>query len=509
MYTVIIVDDEPIIRFGLKSSINWERENLQLLGDFSNGQQALHAMENTSCVDILITDIKMPVMDGLTLMKKALRLNPKLKVVLVSSYNEFEYVREGLTHGAVDYLLKPTLEPESFLKTIQKCVQKIDEEQTIKQKLDIVERTERLQVRKKIEQEMKRILFKKETVNDNRMKERCHLPFLVVCMRMKQIGMVEEKYGFLYKSLIFEEIQECFYMEEEDGVCFPIGENELLFFIKKNGDPLAVTHQLIAKIEKQTNISFSFGYDVITKWTEIIDGYRRSLFASQRHFFYENEHVFTYRAPEQTSFEPISKGQITGLLPYEEAKIKSFLQERYQQWASEHMTPASIKSEACDILTTLFLSLDHALLLEKCSEIEACESLHDLRHQLMIKIDECHQLLSDQKSKPYSDNELLDKALYYIHEHYTQDLTLQNVADHIHISRNYFSILFKRYLEQNFIDYVIDLRVKKAKELLLHTTLKVYEVARKSGFNDVKYFSKLFKKVTGLSPGDFRIHHQK
>ncbi|KKI89299.1 hypothetical protein WQ54_25780 [Bacillus sp. SA1-12] len=508
MYNVIIVDDEPIIRFGLKSSINWERENLQLLGDFSNGQQALQAMENTNRVDILITDIKMPVMDGLTLMKKALRLNPKLKVVLVSSYNEFEYVREGLTHGAVDYLLKPTLEPESFLMTIQKCVQKIDEEQTIKQKLDIVERTEQIQERKKFELEMKRILFKKQTENDNSITVRCHPPFLVVCMRMKQSELVEEKYGFLYKSLIFEEIQEGFYMEE-DGVCFPIGENELLFFIKKTSDPLAVTQQLIANIEKQTKIPFSFGYDVMTEWSGIFDSYRRSLFASQRHFFHENEHVFLYQAPEQNSFEPIRKGQITGLLPYEETKIKSFLQERYQLWASENMTPDAIKSEACDILTTLFLSLDHALLMEKCSEIEVCESLNDLRQHLMNKIDECHQLLSGQKSKPYSENELLDKALHYIHEHYTQDLTLQNVADHIHISRNYFSILFKRYLEQNFIDYVIDLRIKRAKELLLHTTLKVYEVAGKSGFNDVKYFSKLFKKVTGLSPGDFRIHQQK
>lgn len=146
----MIVDDEPIIRFGLKSSINWERENLFLLGDFSNGKQALEAIEAAGQVDILITDIKMPVMDGLTLMKKALKINPMLKVVLVSCYNEFDYAREGLTHGAMDYILKPTLEPESFCKTIQKCVKKIVEEQTIKKKLDSVERTNHFRERKKL-----------------------------------------------------------------------------------------------------------------------------------------------------------------------------------------------------------------------------------------------------------------------------------------------------------------------------------------------------------------------
>jgi two-component system response regulator YesN len=104
----------------------------------------------------------MPVMDGLTLMKKALGLNPNLKVVLVSSYNEFDYVREGLTHGAIDYILKPTLEPETFLKTIEKCVKIIDEEQTTIGKLDIAEQANRIQERKKLAQEMKRVLLDKK-----------------------------------------------------------------------------------------------------------------------------------------------------------------------------------------------------------------------------------------------------------------------------------------------------------------------------------------------------------
>ncbi|WP_198510249.1 response regulator, partial [Bacillus solitudinis] len=130
MYNIIIVDDEPVIRSGLKASVEWDKEGLSLLGDFSNGEEAFSIMKENH-VDILITDIKMPIMDGLTLMKKALNLYPKLIVILISSYNEFAYVKEGIKYGAIDYVLKPTLEQEEFLQLIQKCVKRLDEEQSI------------------------------------------------------------------------------------------------------------------------------------------------------------------------------------------------------------------------------------------------------------------------------------------------------------------------------------------------------------------------------------------
>ncbi|MCM3444104.1 response regulator transcription factor [Metabacillus halosaccharovorans] len=512
MYKVMIVDDEPIIRFGLKSSINWERENLFLLGDFSNGKQALEAIEAAGQVDILITDIKMPVMDGLTLMKKALKINPMLKVVLVSSYNEFDYAREGLTHGAMDYILKPTLEPESFCKTIQKCVKKIVEEQTIKKKLDSVERTNHFRERKKIEQEVKRVLLQKHReTNIGHLVDMFQTPFIVVCLKMKQIDKVEEEYGFLFKSLIFEEIQERFYKDREEGISIQIGESELLFFIKNTCNPLTDIHRLKEKVEKETMVSFSFGYEVVTDCKGLVTGYERSVLASQRHFFNQHTNIFVYKHPVEEFVHPLSLQELKELLTNIDVEnVPIFLGERLKQWRSEQMTPTDIKKEACDILTTLFMErIEYSFLIDRCSEIERSESLNDLNEYLLKGFEACDQYITNQKMKSNTDNELIDKALDFIHKHYTQELTLQHVADHIHISRNYFSILFKRFLGQNFIDYVIDLRIKKARELLVHTSLKVYEVAGNAGFNDVKYFSKLFKKVTGSSPGDFRMQHQK
>ncbi|TLS36499.1 response regulator transcription factor [Pseudalkalibacillus caeni] len=512
MYNVMIVDDEPIIRFGLKSSIDWEKETLQVIGDFPNGKQALEAMETDCHVDILITDIKMPVMDGITLMKKALDINPKLKVVLVSSYNEFEYVREGLTHGAIDYILKPTLEPETLLKTVQKCVSKIHEEQNIEMKLENAERTKVQASHRKLELEMKKILLKnKKSIETEDIVSMFQVPHNIILIKIKEKDKVDEEFGFLYKSLIFEEIQERFYMETDEGVCFPIGENELVCFLRKTTDSLSLATSIKEKVEKETSIEFIYGYDVIRDLHDLVSGYHRALSACRRHFFHHEKDIFKYRPALEKDVEALSvKGLEELLLDSNEESPGKVIQERYLLWSGETMTQANIKREASNILKALFLKkVELPVLMENLSRIDTSSTLEEVYKSLMDGIEVCNHSLSNINSKPNTDNELLDKALRFIHAHYTEEMTLQSVADHIHISRNYFSILFKRLMEQNFIDYVIDLRINKAKELLVETSMKVYEVASDAGFNDVKYFSKLFKKITGHSPGDYRSTYVK
>ncbi|MFC5528838.1 response regulator transcription factor [Cohnella yongneupensis] len=255
MIQVMIVDDEPIIRFGIKALIDWDKEGFRVVGEYANGVVALDTMLSQP-VDIVITDIKMPMMDGLTLTREVMKLKPSCKVILVSSYNDFEYVREGLKLGVVDYILKHSLEPEELLAALRKCKDRLDEE--------------------------------------------------------------------------------------------------------------------------------------------------------------AHEHVL--------AAEP--RG---GMAPND-------------------------------------------------------PELH-------------------------AEHSPIEKALEYIGRHDLKTITLQQVADAVHVSRNYFSVLFKKTTGHNFIDYVINLRLEKAKELLAESHLKIYVIAEQAGFNDVKYFSKLFKKSCGLSPIDYRMRY--
>jgi two-component system, response regulator YesN len=510
VYNVMIVDDEPIIRFGLKSSIDWEDKDLHLIGDFSNGKQALEAMERTGHVDILITDIKMPVMDGITLMKKALQLNPRLKVVLVSSYNEFEYVREGLTHGAVDYILKQTLEPHQFAKTIHKCIDKILEEEKVTEQLDHAEQTNRINERRRTEQAIKRILLRKDHAMASPQRiDSLHMPQLLLLGSIKDLDRLQDEFGFLYKNLIIEEIQERFYRETEEGYCFPIGEKELIFFLENTEDPRGTVHTLQRRIEKETALKLVFSYTVVSDPEKLVEGYHHASLAAQHYFFQRDTEIFSYEREKKMPQDPLSPEEINAHIHGEES-LEKFLDVRIAHWQEEGMNPDNVKKEAGNILKALYWNkVEMGIFMNYMSRMDSSETLEELTGLFHEAKHECEIFLESESKHPHTDNELLDKALVYIHDHFTQEMTLQHVADHIHISRNYFSILFKRFMKINFIDYVIGLRINKAKELLSRTSWKVYEVAGESGFNDVKYFSKLFKKLTGLSPGDYRAEHHK
>lgn len=507
MYNVIIVDDEPVIRFGLKASINWKQEGLNLLGDFPNGKEALKKIEKNN-VDILITDIKMPVMDGLSLMKKALELFPKIKVILVSSHSDFEYVHEGLKYGAIDYVLKHTLEPEEFLQVIKKCVNRIKEEKVTEEKIKLVDQTVLLQERKKIEHQLKSfLLLGKDSNSEKELKQRISGSHFIIYMKMVNVERIEEDLGFLYKSLIIEEIQGYFYINLESGICFPVRDKDLVFLVEDKVDPELFIQNLREGILNQTEVNFSFGYQLFSDLTGIEKALNQCIKASERYFFHPNRYIFSYKEPESDSrYNPLKAKDLKQFLfPYDESKVTELVKARAMLWEGEIITPEEIKNESSLLLTNLFIKLiDFSILQVKVMQIKQSDTLDELIHVLLFQIKDCIQLVSDQHTTLHVDNEILENALKYIHKHFTKELTLQMVADHIHISRNYFSILFKKHTNQKFIDYVIDLRIKMASELLKNTKLKVYEVAEKSGFNDVKYFSKLFKKITGYSPVDYR-----
>lgn len=504
----MIVDDEPVIRFGLKASINWEEEGLQLLGDFPNGEKALAAMEDQQ-VDLLITDIKMPIMDGLTLMKETLKRFPNVKVVLVSSYNDFEYVREGLKHGAVDYVLKPTLEPEDFLQLIRKCTELMEKEQGIEEKLHLLEETAALKSRHRSEQQLKRILLQHGEFSFP-YEEFSNLPtsLMVLYLKMTSAVAIEEQKGNLYTTFILDEIQNQFYMHYEEGICIHINETDLVVVIPHHEDE---PQRLKYWLQTNTDIHFTIGFNIAASIQDLPTSFQLCKAACKRRFYHTEEDVFSYVSIEHEPIKRLKGEQLKQyLLPYDKQKVTDFLKSHFKKREQEKMEPSQLQAEACDILTHLFVEkMDVVILLEKCSILKKAETIHELFDLLLLQLEDCEIIVAKKGEKPFADNELIESALDYIHRYYTEELTLKKVADHIHISRNYFSILFKRLLNQNFIDYVIDLRIKKAKELLEHSTLKVYEVAEQSGFRDVKYFSKMFKKTTGVSPGDYRTEHYK
>ncbi|MNN48685.1 Bifunctional transcriptional activator/DNA repair enzyme AdaA [compost metagenome] len=141
---------------------------------------------------------------------------------------------------------------------------------------------------------------------------------------------------------------------------------------------------------------------------------------------------------------------------------------------------------------------------EQLELIRKTETLEQLASFMVGELEQNGMSIIPQLSDNGYSGQLIARALEYIAAHFTENLTLQSVADTIHLSKSYFSLLFKKQTGRNFIDYLIELRIREAKRLLAQDDSRIYDVAQGAGFNDVKYFSKVFKKGTGFTPVEYR-----
>lgn len=507
MQKVLIVDDEPMIRFGIKASVDWEAEGCEIAGDCANGVEALARMEVTR-VDILITDIKMPVMDGLTLIRHVRDRSPHTKVILVSSHNDFDYVREGLKLGVVDYILKHTLEPEELLSILRTCKSMLEEEAT---RLDAAEDrrySEELLKRKTYEHELKRYLVE-GTEPDTGGPPWLSDSFMAVHVVLGQQRQLEESYGYLHMSIVLEQMVEVFYGRHPEGVGFPTAENGVFYLFPGGaGESERQLIQLKAALEAETGVRLTLGYEVGCQSESLKACFQHSRDIGDLGFF-KGEGIYRYQAEAVVVRTGCHLPSLitSSVVPTDE-QLAAVLARWRAEWAEGGISPMVLKEEACRVISSLFShTTDSYALVEVFEGLFKAETLDALCGALKERISDLRRYAYDRMDTPVSASPV-DKAINYIHAHYVDSLTLQEVADAVHVSKNYFSILFKKTTGHNFIDYVIDLRIQKAKELLQATDLKIYEVAERSGTSDVKYFSKLFKKITGWTPNEYREQHR-
>jgi two-component system response regulator YesN len=515
MYRVAIVDDEPVIRFGIRASVDWDKENIGLAGDFANGEEAWHTIQYEP-VDILITDIKMPVMDGLELTKRTLALYPKTKVILISSYNDFDYVRQGLKLGVSDYLLKPSLEPEGLLELVRKCLRQIEQERRHDLDKQLLWTSMMANDRKKLETEVKRaIVHEGEHLTYNAVPSWLTEGYTVCTVMINRLRETEEQYGNLHVGMLLEEMQEVFYDLVDEGIAFLAGHRALIVTLPSPNIecPRAIIRMLSNKWSERFTISVTVGYALGNDVEALRSVYIQSGLAVKRRFFEGEGEYDSPGSPaglEQNGENHKDSGTLLQELrtfsnsrdpEAADAVVRSWI----NRWLAYQTDPDTIYKEAFEIVTTLFMNEQHmSVLLEGFEQLKRSETLEELSRLLQAHIRGYRNSFAVGSHTAKGNKQLVDKSIDYISAHYTGELTLQQLADHVHMSKNYFCLQFKHHTGQNFIDYVIRLRIGKAKEIMAEPGLKIYEVAEKAGFNDVKYFSKLFKKMTGLSPVEYR-----
>ncbi|WP_274651180.1 response regulator transcription factor [Paenibacillus humicola] len=528
MITVMIVDDEILVRIGVKSIIPWKQYEFEVVGEAENGERAL-ALARELQPDIMITDIKMPLLNGIELIQAMKAEQLETKFVVLSSYGDFNYVKEAMQLGAEDYILKLNMEPEQLLDILNKIKEKIERERS--------ERAGRQQNLNQYqtylpslrESLFNRILFGYFKSNED-IAEQLDLMHVVLPQRnifclLTQVDSIEiiRKYteNDLYViSYSISNIMQEIVNEFQWGYVFAV--NPLEFAIIYADDTVSgvgtpeekirdMAERIHSALKTYLNISIAIGVGGGQKtYADIRIGYRQASTALEHGFALpKGSTIFFSRLP---------------------ASLPSTGSAFDQEFAAlEQAFVFDDLDKIIDLLETMGRSLLRCTQITKMSIQGFCSSIYFMFQALMKRKDVSPKdpdwavIPPDKflKLQDYADwilqvkntaermrlldcHTMITKAKQFIHEHFNENISLQTVADHVHLSANYLSHVFKRETDENFIDYLIGIRIRHAKSLIRSTDSLIYEIGESVGYRDLYYFSKLFKKVTGMTPSQYR-----
>lgn len=506
---LLVVDDEAHVR-----------QHIQLLLDdmpyelyeASNGAEA-HELLHRQDVDVLITDIRMPKMDGLELIRRSLVDFPQLSSIVLSNFAEFNLAQQAIRYGAKEYLLKATLTKEELLEGIDKAL-KWREENKRQRSFDPTERItiinalfhERLSSRISTTE-----LIRRAKKHDIPLFSGQLAPLHYALVQVNRfVVWVNEKYGgqmdlavFAMENMISESMRaaqpehEIFHLSE--GKFIVVGSNPSDEHVRASFERL---QQELARYV-QVQIGVIYGY-VSASLDELFTSVQRhlgdydELFYSPYGSLYAKDQLTGHQGPEDIDFYEY----FTGLLRNEEGLVKI---EQLPIWIESFLDllvkvkrrPDYIKEDLSLLITFIEksgFSVDQAFQKE-VQQLKA-DHMNDYK-ELFKKWLHSHRFFS-------SYNTELTRAIQYIHEHYTEKITLDDVCSAVNLSRSHFSKIFKEEVGMTLTEYIETVRMNQARMLLRTTTFTIGEISEMIGISDIFYFSKMYKRKYRVSPSKDR-----
>lgn len=537
MVKVFLAEDEFAIREGIKNNINWNEEGFEFVGDASDGELAFPLIQQSK-PDILITDIKMPFTDGLELSRLVKKEFPNIKIIILSGYNDFSFAREAIHIGVTAYILKP-VSSEKLLHEVKAIAGKIEEEKKQQKYLnqfkmemlenrtiaknnffndlifkeltlsEILERAEKLEI-SLIANTYNIVLFKIKVPGDT---ATCYSEDVVEITEKVQQNIEgnpnvlmfdrgAEGWAFLFKGNTNEQLEQeinCITRE----IIRIVSDRSRLEYFGGIGKCVKRLSELPNSYDK-ANKAFSYRYlgtsNQMVSYGQIEDN---KLFLDQNMIF----HKFGLRKVDRTLLENFLKmGNIND--------VSSFVSEYFWGLGQENMNSLIFRQYVVMDMYFCTISFVEELGYAKKEVMERYGGFHNIfeittnpenaKKFVEQVVTEALRGRDNATMKRYES--LIQQAKNYIHEFYSEEhISLNSVAASVNISPSYFSAIFSQEAGMTFIEYLTEVRMNKAKELLMCSTLKSSEIGFEIGYKDPHYFSYLFKKTQGCTPKEFRM----
>jgi two-component system, response regulator YesN len=521
MVKVMLVDDEQIEREGLKLMLSKKRSNTEIIAEAKNGKQAVDlAIRHKP--DLIFMDIKMPEFDGIEAIKRISPILPHTKYIMVSAFDTFDYAREAMKFGIKEYLLKPSKLSE-VLEAYDRMVEEIEAEKQEKmENQQINHRLERISSFIEKEFILSFIMDHVHEFNQedwNEWLDLAHEQGFVAVFTFETVSgkaTREEKKNWyqVLKQTFHEQFPHCL-VGPLTGFQVPV-----LNFLTDDEDTTIemrgnFARTIILDVQKKLKgcrIYAGVGM-LVSDVNQFSQSYREAIDALELVYSQPNAAYMVYN--EQL------KRKRKELVPFEvekelvDAVRKGDSQKGLQLFESYFQ---SIQLTADYQVTTIQKAIENFFIILTRSlqdigyEEDIQTSLGHYSTSVQIKeAAKAHLLLITEGLAEWRSNGvhmLLMKAKEYLDTHYTQTISLEDVAEQIGISSFYLSKLFKETFQVTIIEYVTDIRLKKAKELLLGR-MPLKEIALNIGYKDPNYFSRVFKKATGMNPSEYRTNYQR
>ncbi|WP_199426876.1 response regulator transcription factor [Thermaerobacillus caldiproteolyticus] len=511
---IAVVDDEALERKALKKMIREHLPQADVVAEAANGRAAVE-VANEYKPDVMLMDIKMPGMDGLEAVRLIRKQHPNIKFIIVSAFDAFEYAKQAMQQGVKEYLLKPSRK-EEVIGALQRVYAEMMEERKKEQEnRQLQERVQRLQ--KLVEKEWLSVLMLEEVSPTELEQWRKLLPFSIEAGVFVVIKFPPHEPKEVGREWLDNVIATRMKIDYVIGKMID-DQVPVLLFSKTNND----VNELKVRAQKLAHLLVQL-FQQEHKGRELYIGIGTPAFNMDhlRHSYYEALSALQYYAahqkaksgflPKQAALVPVAFDKTEKEKQLFDTVRQGDMAQALQQFqlymddiivAKKNQYEAVTKSlEETFILLERMLS-DLGILYERANTFHQCSTIHELKR---MATEQLRQMVHHvQAWRHQQANGKLGKAKEYIAAYYDRPLTLEEVAEHVGLSPYYFSKLFKDRFGMTFIDYLTEVRIERAKEEMRDPKKSLKEVCFLVGYNDPNYFSRVFKKQTGLSPTEYR-----
>lgn len=519
MIRILFVDDEPLIRMAFRSLLNWKKEGYIIAGEAVNGEEALQFLYRNRNIDILITDIEMPERDGISLIKAALSVYPNLHIIVLSAFDDYDYVREAFKLGAGDYLLKKDLDEEHLLPLLRKISPQLRNEEEAPDEDSLLRALlyHHDGMTKKVLNEssislLDDILIICDLVLDREINVSDRIsPENLINLTLSVITQITQGRKHHYALSLSSR-------EYVLILSYPAPRNNAYVELKVK----SLLQNISGSIEQYLGISCFAGISWKEKWTldDVPLIYSDAVRLVNQRFFnglpivssplnieksLKDTRLFSKKLEKRTN-------QLMTLLKLSHT---SELQKAIDSFASEfRKTVFSSPVEAiytalecfrrflqeCKTFETERRYREMTRILNRLQETETIDEL------INVMESELEILQQDLRSSGTGNMKSQVKTAYqFLLDNYRDpNLSLEQAARKAGVNKTYLSHLFTQELDKKFSDVLTEIRIAHACELLKNRPIPIYQISEKTGYSSVEHFSRVFKKISGCSPGKFR-----